>query len=686
MELQNVFTAVLNMTVTGSIVILCVLAARLLLKKAPRVFSCALWLAVLLRLLCPVSLRAPVSVLGLVDAPMTAAGTAEYVQMPVQAPTETIQVEPGQLPSTHTAPAPAEAPIDWNLIASRVWIVGVGGLMGYGLISYVNLKRKLRESVPLGRGIRACDGISSPFVLGRTIYLPGGLGAEERSYILLHEQLHLRHGDPAVKLLFWLAVCLHWFNPLVWLSFFLCGRDMELRCDEAVLRQCGTQLRSDYAQSLLNCAAQGRFAPAPLAFGEGDTGRRVKFVLNWKRSKLWIALPAAVLCAAVIVLTACNPAEAPESPFGHSYRVERISASAEHPAAVDGSVVYTLTSDMGLFIRSGKTELAGFFREASGDWDDIPGMPDVMKQGRLLRSYAIEGNNWWLLELAEGELRLYDASRVVMYRLSRTDLLGISVRQPGIEAYVEPVWIRPDALEQLPQEMSTTLVSGDARIVLMPEMDVESILVSEEYYELLRNGEYAVTVTDTVVERDEKGDFSLKVSRRGECGDDFAYYRVTVEEDDYAFRLTFPVIPGETTVSIDPLKTREVTYAEHGAAITLTLPESWSYAITYLTDEEVNAGIAGGISFWPLGREEGKLFLGFYPDRHAVCGTGLETEETILANQKATVGTYDGRELWDFISFGEYFAVWGQNHESWWAEYGDEAMEILDTARFEFLG
>ena len=684
MELQNLFTAVLNMSVTGSIVILCVLAARLVLKKAPRVFSCALWLVVLFRLLCPVSLTAPVSVLSFVDAPMAESGAVEYVQMPVRAPTETILVEPGQMvPSTEAAPSPEEAPFDWNLIASRVWIAGVAALTGYGMISYVNLKRKLRESVPLGKGIREADGITTPFVLGRTIYLPAGLPAEERSYILLHEQLHIRHGDPAVKLLFWAAVCLHWFNPLVWLGFLLCERDMELRCDEAVLRQCGTGMRSDYAQSLLNCAAGQRFAPAPLAFGEGDTGRRVKFVLGWKKAKLWMAVPAAVLCAAVLVLTACNPADEGESPFGHSYRAQQISASAERSEAANMTTC-TLTSDMGLFLRSDKTELAGFFREASGDWDQIPGLPEHMKQGRLLRSWQVEGNNWWLLELGEGELRLYDSARVILYRLERTDLLGVSIRQPGMESYVEPVWVRPGDWNWLPEEMvSTVLVDGDARIILMPEQDVEMILVSEEYYELLRNGEYAITVSDHFLERDAKGDFVLEVSRRGTAGDDFAVYTVTVGEENYLFRLTFPVTPGETTVAIDPEQTREVTYAEHGVSITLSLPESWSYAITSIDAEELNAGISGGITFWPLGREEGKLFLGWYPDRFAVCGTGLQTTETILAGQKVTIGTYDDRELWDYISFGESFAVWGQGHESWWAEYGDTAMEILDTAKFE---
>ena len=682
MDLQNLFTAVLNMTVTGSIVIGCVLLARLALGKSPRVLSCALWLVVLLRLLCPVSLTAPVSVLSLVDAPQTEAGTMEYVQMPVSAPVETI-IPAGPGLTVETTPTDVEAPTDWNLIASRVWIAGVAVLLGYGIMSYVNLRRKLQESVPISERVREAEGISSPFVLGRTIYLPAGLAGAEREYILLHERLHIRHGDPTVKLLFWLAVCIHWFNPLVWLAFALCARDMELRCDEAVLKRMGGTIRSDYAQSLLNCAAGRRFAPAPLAFGEGDTGRRVRFVLNWKKSKLWIAVPAAVLCAAVMVLTGCNPAGEPESPFGHSYRSQQISASAEYPEVID-TTVCTLTSDMGLFLRNDKTELAGFFREASGDWNEIPGLPEHMKLGRLRGSWHIEENNWWLLDREDGELWLYDSARIIMYRLTRIDLLGVSIRQPGMESYVEPVWCRPDIWEWLPEELSTTLVDGNAQVILMPETDVNKILVSEEYYELLENGEYAIINEDHFLEQDGKGDFTLKVSRRGTVGDDFAIFRVTAGEEHYLFRLTFVAHPWETTVAIgQEEQTREVTWSEDGASITLSIPESWSYTIVSLRDEALNAGICAGISFWPMGREEGKLFFGYYPDRFGVCGTGLETTSMTLAGQAVSVGTYDGRALWDFISFGEYFAVWGQGHESWWAEYGDKAMEILDSVKFE---
>ncbi len=684
MDLQNIFTTVINMTVTASIVILCVLAARLVLKIAPRVLSCALWLVVLLRLLCPVSVSGPVSVLGLVDAPMAASGMAEFVELPVRSPTETIRVDPDALTAgqaTELVPAPVH--IDWNFYGSRVWLAVTALLLGYGIVSYVNLKRKLRESVPLGKGIREFDGIASPFVLGRTIYLPADLRPEERGYILLHEQLHIRHGDPVVKTLFWLAVCIHWFNPLVWLAFFLCGRDMELRCDEAVLKRLGSQVRSDYAQSLLELAMGRRFAPAPLAFGEGDTGKRVKFVLKWKKTKLWMAVTGAVFCAAVLMLTACDPAEAMDSPFGHSYRMEQAHLTTDHYATVDGNTVYTLTSDMGLFIRSVRTEHPGFFQESSADWEDIPELPVWARKGNIRRSWQIKGGEWWLLELKNRELWLFDGFRGVLYQLARTDLLGVTIRQPGIDAYVEPVWYQAGVQNYLPDEMSTTLVDGDAEIILLPETEVDMILVSEEYYQLQPDGETSITVSDHFLERDARGDFALEVSRRGDAGDDFAVYHVTVGEDHYTFRLTFPMVPGETSVAVGvPEQWREVRYEERGAFISLQLPESWSYAVTSIDEESMDAGIAGGITFWPLGREEGKLFFGFYPDRYAVCGTGLETAELVLAGQKATVGTYDDRPLWDFISFGEYFAVWGQNHEAWWAEHGDTAMEILNTAQF----
>ena len=667
MALQNIFTAVCNMTVTGSIVILCVLAARLALAKAPKVFSWALWLVVLFRLLCPVSVPGPASVLELVDPPRSTSGTMEYLEPPVQAPAQTVT------PTQGTAqPGPAEQPVDWGRIGTWIWAGGAGALLAYGIISYVNLKQKLRESVPLGKGIRETDRIASPFVLGRTIYLPAGLKTEERGYILLHEQLHLRHGDHIVKGLFWLAACIHWFNPLVWLGFFLCSRDMELRCDEAVLKHLGPQVRSGYAQSLLDLATGRRFVPAPLAFGEGDTGKRVRFVLKWKKAKLWIAVPAAVLCAVVLMLTACDPAEK-DTPFGHSYRTQEVEAPVN--AAVSGDILFTLTSDHMLFIReANQTQLRYAFMKA-----DPSELPAAYRSADLRRVWRIAEDSWWLTEQEDGALCLIDESRDIRYHLARTDLLGVSIRQPGIEAYVEPVWYRSGVWERLPEEMSVTLVNEGAQIVLMPEFETDRLLVSEEYYQ--RDGQRAdTTTTDYVLEPDRNGDFILEVARRGTAGDDFAVYRVTVGEDTYIFQLSFPAVPGETSVSSSELgRVETVCWAEGSGKLALELPGNWEYDITSLAENDY----AAGITFWPRGREEGKLRFEYYPQGFGVCGTGLETTAATVAGRNASLGTYDGEPLWTFISFGQDFAVWGEGHEHWWAEYGDQAMEILNSAEFD---
>ena len=546
------------------------------------------------------------------------------------------------------------------------------------MISYVNLKKKLRESVPLGGGIRETDGIQSPFVLGLlrpTIYLPSDLKRSERGYILLHEQTHIRHGDHLVKALFWLAVCIHWFNPLVWLAFVLCGRDMEMRCDEAVLKKLGTQVRGDYAQSLLNLATGRRYAPAPLAFGEGDTGKRVKHVLGWKRKAAWVAVPAAVLCAVVLVITAVNPEGAPETPFGHSYRAESSYASAHIP--LPDNIYYTLTSDMGMFIRGEKTELAGFFQEIPVNGDDLKDFSEDFRRN-IRRSWHIEGSGWWLLDMKHGELQLHNLNQSVTHVLARTDLLGVSIKQPGMESYVEPIWHRTDEWNWPVEELATTLVNEGAQIALIPEIDVDMILVSEEYYQRY-GGETNIINTDYFLEPDRNGDFLLEVARRGSEDDDFAVYRVTVGEEHYIFRLSFPAVPNETSVSTDVLnRVNTVAWADAGAKIVLEIPGTWEYDLVPAEPD----GYAGGITFWPRGREEGKLRFEYYPNGFGVCGTGLESSHMTLAGQPAHVGTYDGEELWTYISFDGDFAIWGENHESWWAEYGDEAMEILDSAQF----
>lgn len=348
---------VLNMSLTASIVILFVLAARLLLSKAPKLFSYALWSVVLFRLLCPVSLTAELSLLGLFDSeasPITEhTSSVEYlprtepaVTMPTVRPPDAIDSLPvvspdnggivtmpivpeneGIVTPPHESPeqgvqVPVEPPVKPLLpeekqplsmikILAVIWLVGILAMLSCSVVAYLRLRRRLIGAVQLKGNIYLADHIGSPFVMGLLrpkIYLPSVLSERERKYILLHEQYHIRRMDHIIKALAFLALCVHWFNPLVWLAFILASKDMEMSCDEAVMKTLGKEIRTEYSASLLSLATGRRMiSGTPLTFGEGDTKSRIRNVLRWKKPGVWILLTAAVLCAACVVFCALNP-------------------------------------------------------------------------------------------------------------------------------------------------------------------------------------------------------------------------------------------------------------------------------------------------------------------------------------------------------------------------------------------
>ena len=328
--MHRLFPIVCNMSLTASVVILAVLAVRLLLRRAPKVFSYALWAVVLFRLLCPVSVTSAVSLLGALGAPAqertAVTSVVEYVPADIvrnMAPTvtplpqEPFPAEPGEnivstAPSvTQPAAAPASPLSGPVAVLTLTWLTGMALLLLYSVISLLRLRRRLVGAVRLEDNIYLADYIPSPFVMGLfrpKIYLPSTLTETERGYILRHEQYHLRRRDHVVKLLSFLALCVHWFNPLVWAAFILAGKDMEMSCDEAVVRELGEDIRADYSASLLSLATGRRIvAGMPLAFGEGDTGSRIRNLLNWKRPRPWVMAVCAVVCVGLIALCAANP-------------------------------------------------------------------------------------------------------------------------------------------------------------------------------------------------------------------------------------------------------------------------------------------------------------------------------------------------------------------------------------------
>ena len=376
---------VFNMSVTASVAILFVLLARLLLKRVPKIFSYALWAVVLFRLLCPVSITTGFSLLGLFDAPVTETTphttAMEYIPQDVvhtPAPEVKLPVPDANqsvneaLPQgdEQTAADPLEAPV---ALATLVWLAGIGVLAVYSVVSLLRLRRKLIGALPLRENIYLADYIESPFVMGilrPKIYLPSSLSEQEQGYIILHEQHHIRRGDHIIKALAFLALCVHWFNPLVWVAFVLSAKDMEMSCDEAVVKKLGEEIRADYSASLLSLATGRRIiAGTPLAFGEGDTKGRIKNLLNWKRPKAWITVLAAVVCVVVAAACAGNPGETSDktADMTGQYASMEEYIQSQVQAAKDANTISYHWIDGGSFSNNGVDDTVADARAADSE-------------------------------------------------------------------------------------------------------------------------------------------------------------------------------------------------------------------------------------------------------------------------------------------------------------------------------
>lgn len=301
--LEKIFLQILNMSFTASFVIILVLIARLFLKKSPKVLSYALWGVVLFRLICPFSFESMFSLLPVKSNPIPLDIVYEAIPT-IDTGIPVINHTVNQSLSAAT-PAASINPLQiWTFIGSTVWLLGIAILLIYSIISLMKLQKYLKNAVHEKDNIYLAEHLDTPFVMGfirPKIYLPTSLTEEEKRYILLHEQMHIKRFDHVIKLVSFFALCLHWFNPLVWIAFLISGKDMEMSCDEAVVKRLGIDVKKEYSSSLLTLATGRRIiGGSPLAFGEGDTKGRIKNVLNYKKPTLWFVFVALL---AVVVLT-----------------------------------------------------------------------------------------------------------------------------------------------------------------------------------------------------------------------------------------------------------------------------------------------------------------------------------------------------------------------------------------------
>ena len=336
--MSEAFLKIVNMSVSASWLVLVVLALRFLLKKAPKWVNVLLWGLVAIRLICPISIESSLSLIpdwqigihDIVDDYQPAAngqvldsegnvilekelntGTGATGQILdvdgdilVERPLDPVQVPTDAVPYSRIH------------ILSSIWLAGILIMSGHTLLSYFLLKRKVSTSIPVQKGVRQSEYVDSPFVLGvihPIIYLPYGIDEQSMTHVIAHEKAHIRRKDHWWKPLGFLLLTVHWFNPFMWAAYVLLCRDIELACDEKVIKELGNEQRADYSQALVACSVSRlRIAACPLAFGEVGVKERVKSIMNYRKPAFWLVVSALVVCAAVAVCFLTDPKPAPE--------------------------------------------------------------------------------------------------------------------------------------------------------------------------------------------------------------------------------------------------------------------------------------------------------------------------------------------------------------------------------------
>lgn len=315
----DIFLKLLNMSITASWLILAVLCIRLLFRKIPKWITCLLWGVVAIRLIFPLSIESAFS-LQLSAEPIRTSTMVEGELIPyvpsvdsnigvVENTVNPLLAEAFAYQETESV-APLQIATE---IAGSVWLCGMVVLLIFALVSMIKLRLRVREAVRYKENIYICDAVKSPFILGiikPRIYLSSALSEEEMDYIIAHERAHLKRKDHLWKPFGYLLLRIYWFNPLCWIAYIMLCKDIELACDEKVIKDMSFGDKKEYSRVLLFCATQRHLVMAyPLAFGEVGVKERVKTVLNYKKPTFWITIAAIVVCAIVAICFLTNPAK-----------------------------------------------------------------------------------------------------------------------------------------------------------------------------------------------------------------------------------------------------------------------------------------------------------------------------------------------------------------------------------------
>ena len=645
MELS--FLKLLNTSISASWLILVVIGLRLVLKKAPKSIHCLLWALVAVRLLMPFSIESDLSL-------VPSAQTVPEMYLTLEGETRqygtVLEAVGNSLYSPNAAPQPTGASVDrvqvQDLLLTLGWAVGVGILALYALVSYLRLRHKVAPAVKLRGNIWVCDYIDTPFILGLfrpRIYIPSNLAGEELVHVLNHERAHLKRRDHWWKPLGFLLLTVYWFNPLIWVAYILLCRDIEMACDEKVIRDLGVEEKKAYSAALLNCSVKRHMiAACPLAFGEVGVKTRVKSVLNYKKPAFWVIVIALVLSAVVAVCFLTDPVPKP--------------TPAEVFAQVDtGDIQWAQAT----FWEEDGTEHLELTEEQA---NELLGLLKNIDSGAYVEK-NVDHHVSLMLNCGEKEILLqWDGSFVTFTWDSATADLVADI-----------VWGVQDS--ELNEFFRGLEEKHNRKMTLVDVID------------LARKGEtltwedlepfYGMDIGSGlfVMKYPINEEFELVATSGSMEGKPMRVMLVSGEDE-------IDIRTGDLMGFLESHQADRVTQSSFGIGdLAVTIPEGWEYEGIPYTEDSGSFGVA----FWPQGVSEGRVELRCYDQLLGVCGTGLETVPGKTAEGvDVCFGYYDGSDIWSYMTYegfpGNYVATTVQV-DSWWAEFGGEAEQILGSVR-----
>ena len=505
--MSDIFLRIVELSWQAGVLALVVMAARLVLRRAPKWAICMLWALVAVRLVLPFSLQSPVSLqaeqspvtAALYELPQTRTAAADVSVLPA-APTEPLPATTPAEPVTAQPAVQAARPVVTLELLAAVWLAGVVMMLTYMLASYLRIYHRVRTAVRLEDNVYRCGSWGTPFVLGLLrprIYVPEGMDGADLPQVLAHERCHIRRGDHAVKPLAFLLLAVHWFNPVLWAAYILLGRDMENACDERVLRGLDAPGRAAYSRALVSCAVRQRpAAVCPLAFGEVAVQERVKNAMNGKKPAIWAAVLLAIAAAVIAVCFLTSPGRR-EPSAGGAWDAETLYA-LRTPYVGDPSAVGRILNAVGL-------DKMG----ADSDWDFTMQLSTEQEPYGLTLLYTYDsesflgyGPTWARRMRASGYLTmaLIDNAEWVAWQENGTETGRVAnVGVYDITAARQSVDGLRQLIEQLEADIAGGAVGGARQVYYSPaavarEDGVFARLADVTYQNNWLTGELLVTV------------------------------------------------------------------------------------------------------------------------------------------------------------------------------------------------